>query len=238
MEKNQYSLGKEFWDKSKSRIRSDVLVNPSIIKAVGNVRDKKILDICCGDGSLTEYFANRGAAITGIDINNDVIGFTKSRKGRYLRGDATNLKLQRNSFDKAYSSMVFLHMDDNQLEKAFLEVWKVLKKNGEFIVGDVHPTRLIQNKEPKLVKHKNKNIDYFLTQKISATLFDFNKKSIDLEYYHRSLSTYINTALKTGFILKSVIEPKPTKEQLKEFGEFLKVETTQPSYIIFVFRKV
>lgn len=209
--KNQYSLKKEFWNKTKGKIRSDVLVNPSLIKALSNVKNNHVLDIGCGDGSLTEYFANRGAKITGIDINQDIIQFTKNRKGKYLRGDVTNLKLKSNSFDKAYSAMVFLHLDDNQLEKAFKEAYRILKKGGEFIVGDVHPTRLIQSKEPKLVRHEKKNIDYFLTQKVSAVLLDFRKKSFYLKYYHRSLSTYINTALKSGFTLKSVIEPRPTK---------------------------
>ena len=81
--RNQYSPRKEFWNKRKVKIRSDILVNPYVIKAVGNVRKKKILDIGCGDGSLTEYFAKRGADITGIDSSKELIDSIKDKQGKW-----------------------------------------------------------------------------------------------------------------------------------------------------------
>src|SRR3989344_2140924 len=231
----QYSKT-NFWDKSKNTIRSDILVNPFIIKAIGNVKNKAVLDVGCGDGTLTEHFAKRGAKITGIDSNKNILNFTEGKKGKYLLGDLTKLKFPANSFDKIYSAMVFLHLNTNHLEKAFLEAYRVLKPGGDFVVGDVHPSRLTQ-KEAKLVKHKNKGENYFSTHRVSAVLTSFNKNRFVLNYYHRSLSTYINTALKSGFVLKSLVEPKPTKQQIRKFGKLLETETKQPSYIVFVFRK-
>ena len=37
--------------------------------------------------------------------------------------------------------------------------------------------------------------------------------------FHRSLSTYINTFIETGFLLEKIVEPTVTVEQLKVYPE-------------------
>lgn len=54
--------------------------------------------------------------------------------------------------------------------------------------------------------------------------------------FHRTLSTYINTFIETGFLIKGIIEPTITLEQLAGYPE-LDDELRVPNFIIYILRK-
>lgn len=39
-------------------------------------------------------------------------------------------------------------------------------------------------------------------------------------YFHRTLTTYINTLIQTGFTLECMVEPVPSKEMLEKYPSF------------------
>lgn len=54
--------------------------------------------------------------------------------------------------------------------------------------------------------------------------------------FHRTLSTYINTFIATGFLVKGIIEPTITRDQLAAYPE-LDDELRVPNFIIYVLQK-
>jgi len=65
----------------------------------------KLLDLCCGSGMASEYYASKGARVTGIEFSNDAVGRANQRKQKYKfqaefeQGDAQNLRFSDDSFD-------------------------------------------------------------------------------------------------------------------------------------------
>ncbi len=100
-----------------------------------NSYDKKILEIGVGLGADHQNFAQNGANLTGIDLTERAINYTKKRFQIYnlysnlLIGDAENLSFDDENFDMVYSWGVIHHSPNTC--KAVSEIYRVLKHDGE-----------------------------------------------------------------------------------------------------------
>ena len=97
-----------------------------------SIKGLSLLDICCGSGMISEYYARGGAKVTGIDLSEDAINRAKIRKERYKFEaefkvtDANNLPFADNFFD-----IVSVHDGLHHLEnpkRAVEEMGRVAKK--------------------------------------------------------------------------------------------------------------
>ncbi len=64
-----------------------------------------VLDVCCGSGMISEYYAQEGARVVGTDLSSGAVERARIRSKRYgfyaefKEADATNLPFPDNSFD-------------------------------------------------------------------------------------------------------------------------------------------
>jgi len=101
-------------------------------------RGRKGLDYCCGNGKNNIFMAKNGAESMGIDISGISVENCKKHafeegvgdKASFLVMDAENMKFENDSFDVVICSGVLHHLD---IEKAFRELSRVLKPEGEII---------------------------------------------------------------------------------------------------------
>ena len=47
--------------------------NRIILKKIGNIKDKKILELGCGAGEASVYFAKKGAEVTSLDLSKGML---------------------------------------------------------------------------------------------------------------------------------------------------------------------
>lgn len=98
----------------------------------------KILDFGCGNGENGIYAAECGAEVIGIDISpegvaNANLNAMQAGVGDHCRFkvmDGENMTFTNDSFDRAVEYGVLHHVD---LDKAMIELNRVLKPNGEMI---------------------------------------------------------------------------------------------------------
>ena len=133
----------DFVRKGKDWTREE-LNNPAMFQMLGNLKGKKVLDLCCGEGYNTRMMAGKGARVTGIDFSKKMIklAITAEKKERldieYFHSDAADLcALKSASFDAAASFMALMDIED--YEGAIREVARVLKKDGRFVFAITHP---------------------------------------------------------------------------------------------------
>jgi SAM-dependent methyltransferase len=105
---------------------------------LGDVRGKRILELCCGNGYLAVYFARRGAWIAGVDISSVAVEHAQARvranrlpgSMAFLRNSAYELAFADASFDLVISNSAH-HLQD--WERLGTEVHRVLKPEGRAI---------------------------------------------------------------------------------------------------------
>ena len=102
---------------------------------------EQILDICCGDGELVRYVAQRvfpGGHIIGIDISESALK-KASQKAHDLTVDflisgAGSLPFRASHFDKCFISLGLHHMSESDRNHTLKEACRVLKEGGSLIV--------------------------------------------------------------------------------------------------------
>ena len=88
-----------------------------------------ILDVGCGDGTLTEKIVVRGATVVGIDNSPSMVGAARSRGLDVRLMDAADLKFAE-AFDAAFSNATLHWVLDK--ERAARAIWFALKFQGRF----------------------------------------------------------------------------------------------------------
>lgn len=105
-----------------------------------------LLDIGCGSGAVSSYFAETYAAtITGIDVDKEEIRKAQSRTNglpiHFLQADATHLPFKDETFDVVTCFDVLHHI--KTWKNALKEIKRVLKPNGYLIYTDVCYSQLM-----------------------------------------------------------------------------------------------
>jgi len=213
------------------------LLDKPMLGACGNISGLNILDCECGEGRFCRLLANRNAGyLLGIDLCEPLIKAAKELQGvneEYKVADAQNLSfLKDETIDIAIS---YLNQCDlPEYEKNNKEIFRVLKTNGYFIVANLHPMRSASDGWCKNESEKKEHV-------ILDNYFDESERRwrmLENEFtnFHRTLSTYINNFIDTGFSIIKIIEPTIKKEQLAEYPE-LEDELRVPNFIIYKLRK-
>ncbi len=106
------------------------------------LKGKKVLDIACGTGVLTEQFCWMGADVTAIDLTPKAVELTKKRlalyglKANVIEADAQQLPFKDNTFDFVCAWGCLMHMP--KTEKAISEIHRVLKPGGKALAMMYH----------------------------------------------------------------------------------------------------
>jgi 2-polyprenyl-3-methyl-5-hydroxy-6-metoxy-1,4-benzoquinol methylase len=116
------------------------LENRFILRQIGDLRGKAVLDIGAGLGESSVYLALQGAIVTATDISPRMVETTIALGKRYgveIRGIASNgedLSLPENSFDVVYIANTIHHVQDRA--RLFAQIWRALKPGGRFFSFD------------------------------------------------------------------------------------------------------
>ena len=107
-------------------------------------KNLKVLDVGCGGGFTSEFLAQRGAQVTGIDLSSATIesarehAKTSHLKIDYLVGSGEDLPLPAGHFDVVICVDVLEHVSD--LPKTLSEIHRVLKPGGSFLFDTINRT--------------------------------------------------------------------------------------------------
>lgn len=115
-----------------------------IIKQIPNLKNKKILDVCCGTGLNSLILTRQGVEVVGIDFSKNQIKLANRRKEKYPNlkldfkvMDAENLKFKDNNFDMVTCSFGLHELGTVETLNGVIEqIKRVLKPRGRLIIAD------------------------------------------------------------------------------------------------------
>jgi len=104
----------------------------SLLDAAGTKAGLNVLDLCCGQGNVTDALLKRGCCVTGIDFSPAMLAFARRRfsGAAFMQGDAQALPFGNGEFDIVVSNLGVCHVPDQP--RALSEVRRVLRPGGRF----------------------------------------------------------------------------------------------------------
>jgi cyclopropane fatty-acyl-phospholipid synthase-like methyltransferase len=121
---------------------------------------ERVLDIACGRGEIVLQSALRGAEALGIDYAAAALSIARrslldaAPRAALARMDAGRLALRDGAFDVALMLDFVEHVHQPELERAFSEVARALKRGGRLVVH-TSPNRVF---EEKVWRHYVRNV--------------------------------------------------------------------------------
>jgi SAM-dependent methyltransferase len=104
----------------------------SLVNAVNAKPKLKALDLCCGQGNVSEALARCGCDVTGVDFSPAMLTFANARvpNAVFISADAQELPFDNEEFDIVVSNLGVCHVPDQP--RALLEARRVLRRGGRF----------------------------------------------------------------------------------------------------------
>ena len=206
------------------------LLNPTIFRLLGDVRDQLVLDAGCGHGYLSRLLAERGATVVGVEPAAVPIRYAtqleheRARGITYLQRDLSVPGPIGGPFDAVVANMVLL--DIRAWRPAMRNCVAALRPGGLFIYSLHHPLwvpgELGARSERRVVQ-------------ISEYLNEYVQDGGHASNFHRTLSTYINETIQLGCTIAELVEPQLRHDQIEEPTQ--EILTRIPNYVVIAARR-
>ncbi len=186
-----------------------------MLAMLGDVEGIRVCDLGCGEGYLSRILASRGALVTGVDISRVLLQHAREHSDgqdiTYLLDDAQSLsQLSDAGMDAVICHMAL--MDIPNLAATLSSVRRILVDHGRFVFTILHPCFY----SPFDAENPGEDLDeegHFKAVRISRYgregkwYSDGSGMCGTLGSHHRTLSTYFNTLINSGFQLSEISEP-------------------------------
>jgi SAM-dependent methyltransferase len=238
-DKKRWNRGAESWVefvRSGKNYYSEYLNGPALKQKIGDVEGEKILDIGCGEGCFSRFFARAGASVVGVDLSDALIRAAVEEEQKhplgvkYFVADAANMNmLKSESFDLAFCYMALLDIRD--YEGAISEASRLLKTGGRLVILIEHPCftllrvlggRPVSGWKTRLLEDGSKEYLYYWTtdylRRHKYTVewkHDRMPSSFATTGFHRPLCDYVNALNKHGLVVTGLDEPQPLEEGVR-----------------------
>lgn len=210
---------------------------PNLLRLIGDVEGKSILELGCGNGYWLRLLKDLGAAeCRGIDHAPNQIEAAQTWEDApagitFEVGDITKTLEFSRQYDVVFLEHVLLEVTTREgLEATFRNARKAIKLDGKLVVSDFHPFG--PSSRPQNVRVAD-DFSYFQ----DGASFEIISRRVDGEVIHYkdchwSLSALAGAITTAGFAITQIIEPLPSDEVVRRYPEQLSYRLTYPMAIM------
>ncbi|GIO53815.1 class I SAM-dependent methyltransferase [Paenibacillus cineris] len=198
-----------------------------------DLQGKSVLDLGCGFGWHCRYAREQHAAeVVGVDISAKMLESAREQTDdpaiTYLQAPIEDIDFPDGHFDVVLSSLAFHYVQS--FDAVCQKVHSCLKQGGTFVFSVEHPIFTSRPEQEWILDDKGSPlywpVDHYQDEGVRNTAF----LTDHVIKYHRTLSTYINDLIRTGFAITAVREPLPDPKLMHHPG--MKDETRRPMFLI------
>jgi 2-polyprenyl-3-methyl-5-hydroxy-6-metoxy-1,4-benzoquinol methylase len=177
------------------------LINPVLLRILGDVRGQRVLDAGCGQGYFSRMLAARGARVTGVEPTDGMLAYAQEkeralRQGiEYVQADLARLPDLGGGFDAVVCSMVLLDIPD--WKPAMRACVQALRPGGLFVFSVIHPA--FEQLLPTWRDHGEYRVHRYLEE--------YEIPQTYASSFHRPISAYLNELAALGCRLRELAEP-------------------------------
>jgi ubiquinone biosynthesis O-methyltransferase len=132
----------ERWRASTLGAITEELQSSLLLRLIGDVTSKAVLDVGCGDGTFAIELARRGAIVAAVDASSEMIASARKRADvdslriRFDVAAAQNLPFPAASFDVVIAKTVLCFVDD--AAPVFVELARAIRPGGRLVIGELN----------------------------------------------------------------------------------------------------
>ena len=185
------------------------IAKQALLEQIGDVSEQTVCDLGCGQGHLIPHLQS-AKQIIGIDLSERLLDIARTNNhlehATFIQDDAQHLRSQADAtFDVVVSNLALMDMPD--LQAVYRAVYRILRGGGRFIFSLTHPC--FQSLHAHFDRREEKVYLSIHRYKTEGFWNSTNASGIrgQVGANHRTLSTYINSLINTGFQLASITEP-------------------------------
>ena len=225
MTSNYDSIAKEYKESKELPMRLHIEAY-TYFNMLGNLAEKSILDLACGEGFYTRKFKYQGAAkVVGVDISQKMIELAREEETRkfqnieYILGDVLELG-EIGSFDLVVASYLLNYArSSEELLKMCKSIFANLKSGGRFVTINSNPSQApvsyLKTEKYGFIK----SIDSPLIEGTPIKYTFMNNHKFTFDNYYLSIPTHEWAFQSVGFKEVRWQSPIVSPDGVKEFGQ-------------------
>lgn len=199
---------------------------PAVISLLGDVAAKRVLDVGCGSGILSQHLVEHGAEVVGFDASAEMIAIAKARALENAEFRVADFAepltfLADGSVDLAVGSLVMHYLHD--WVAPLRELRRVLRRDGALVLSTHHPAQDVA---------LSRDGNYFATEHLHDR-WSLETTTFDVQFWRRPLTAMFSAFAAAGLTLDIVQEPMPIDECRQLHPDAWAALTTKPAFIFF-----
>lgn len=202
-----YSELAEAYDRSSATGPPNALYDrPTILRLLGPLAGRDVLELGCAGGHLTQRLVDGGAAVLAVDKSEEMVRVARQRLAGRATVEAADLEeplcmVDDTSVDLVVASLVLHYLAD--WGPLLAEAHRCLRPGGTIVVSIHHPINgwLLSEQD-----------NYHRTELIEEA-WQVGGVSVAARMWRRPISAVFTPLLEAGFIIDAVVEPEPDLDE-------------------------
>jgi SAM-dependent methyltransferase len=207
---------------------------PAFRELLPTLRDKNVLDLGCGFGWHCRYAREQQArSVVGIDLSEKMLARARASTNdsaiEYRRLAIEDIDFSAGEFDVVLSSLALHYVEHFDL--VCRKVHSCLVAGGTFVLSVEHPVFTARASQDWYYGGHGERLHWPLDHYQEEGPRQARFLDHEVVKYHRTVATYVNTLLDSGFTLTKLSEPQPTQELLDTHPAW-QDETRRPMFLL------
>jgi 2-polyprenyl-3-methyl-5-hydroxy-6-metoxy-1,4-benzoquinol methylase len=115
----------------------DYITRKELIKSLGTIKNKKIIDFGCGTGRLSTILASKSAQVIGLDTSEELLKLARAKNPEldidYRQISFEFTPIETKNIYRIFTVGVLYHLNDENLKQRLTDFKNILSADGEFI---------------------------------------------------------------------------------------------------------
>ncbi|PZE19693.1 class I SAM-dependent methyltransferase [Paenibacillus xerothermodurans] len=214
--------------------------SPAFRALLPELRDKKVLDLGCGFGWHCRYARQRQArSVVGIDISKNMLerakAMTEDPQIEYRRLAIEDIDFAEGEFDVVISSLAFHYVE--RFDTICRKVYHCLVLGGTFVLSVEHPIFTALAAQDWYYGPEGEKLHWPVDNYHSEGPRQARFLDNDVIKYHRTVATYVNALIDSGFRITKLSELQPNQDMLDKNPAWQE-EIRRPMFLLIAAAKI